>query len=70
MLRWTLDYYTDKVPNPCADCAVLYQGSGRSPRDGYFGATDDALLQSSSRNNGFYPANRFQSFGFRCARTP
>jgi formylglycine-generating enzyme required for sulfatase activity len=70
MIEWNLDYYTDKYPNPCKDCAVLYDGSGRSPRDGFFGSTDEALLQSSSRNNGFYPANRFQSFGFRCARSP
>jgi formylglycine-generating enzyme required for sulfatase activity len=70
MIQWTLDYYTDKYPNPCTDCATLYEGSGRAPRDGYFGSTDEMLLESSSRNNGFYPANRFQSFGFRCARTP
>jgi len=70
LIEWYLDYYVDKYPSPCTDCAYLYDGSGRAPRDGYFGSTDEALLESSSRNNGFYPANRFQSFGFRCARSP
>jgi len=70
MIEWELDWYSESYANPCTDCANLYSGSGRAPRDGYYGSTDEALLQSASRNNGFYPANRFQSYGFRCARTP
>jgi formylglycine-generating enzyme len=70
MIEWYLDYYAASYATPCTDCADLYNGSGRAPRDGYFGATDQTLLQSSYRNNGFYPANRFYSYGFRCARTP
>jgi len=70
MIEWYLDYYAASCASPCADCANLHSGSGRAPRDGYFGATDETLLQSSYRNNGFYPANRFPSYGFRCARTP
>jgi formylglycine-generating enzyme required for sulfatase activity len=70
MIEWYLDYYAASYANPCVDCANLNSGSGRAPRDGYFGATDQTLLQSSYRNNGFYPANRFPSYGFRCARTP
>ncbi len=70
MIEWTLDYYAESYANPCVDCANLASGSGRAPRDGYYGSTDESLLQSSSRNNGFYPSNRFQSYGFRCARTP
>ena len=70
MIEWYLDYYAASYANPCTDCANLNSGSGRAPRDGYFGATDETLLQSSYRNNGFYPANRFPSYGFRCARTP
>ena len=27
-------------------------------------------IRGLHRNNGFYPANRFYSYGFRCARTP
>jgi hypothetical protein len=60
----------DTYVSPCTDCADLASGSGRAPRDGYFVSTDEALLQSSYRNNGFYPANRFFSYGFRCARSP
>jgi formylglycine-generating enzyme required for sulfatase activity len=70
LIEWYLDYYAAAYANPCMDCANLNSGSGRAPRDGYFGATDETLLQSSYRNNGFYPANRFASYGFRCARTP
>jgi formylglycine-generating enzyme required for sulfatase activity len=70
MIEWYLDYYAASYVSPCTDCANLHSGSGRAPRDGYFGATDETLLQSSYRNNGFYPANRFYSYGFRCARTP
>jgi len=70
MIEWYLDYYAASYVSPCTDCANLHSGSGRAPRDGYYGATDETLLQSSYRNNGFYPANRFPSCGFRCARTP
>ncbi len=70
MIEWYLDYYAASYANPCTDCANLHSGSGRAPRDGYYGATDETLLQSSYRNNGFYPANRFPSYGFRCARSP
>ena len=70
MIEWYLDYFAASYASPCVDCANLNSGSGRAPRDGYFGATDETLLQSSYRNNGFYPANRFSSYGFRCARSP
>jgi len=70
MIEWYLDYYAASYASPCTDCANLHSGSGRAPRDGYFGATDETLLLSAYRNNGFYPANRFPSYGFRCARTP
>lgn len=70
LIEWYLDWFAPSYSNPCIDCANLADGSGRAPRDGYFASTDEALLRSSSRNNGFYPANRFQSYGFRCARTP
>jgi formylglycine-generating enzyme required for sulfatase activity len=70
MIEWYLDWFSPEFTNPCSDCANLADGSGRAPRDGYYGTTDEKLLQASSRNNGFYPANRFQSYGFRCARTP
>jgi formylglycine-generating enzyme len=70
MIEWYLDWFAPSYATPCTDCADLADGSGRAPRDGYFGSTDETLLQSSYRNNGFYPANRFYSYGFRCARTP
>jgi formylglycine-generating enzyme len=70
LIQWYLDWYLPSYVNPCTDCANLADGSGRAPRDGYFGSSDQTLLQSSYRNNGFYPANRFSSYGFRCARTP
>ena len=70
MIEWYLDWFAPAYGNPCADCADLASGSGRAPRDGYFSSTDVTLLQSSYRNNGFYPANRFFSYGFRCARSP
>jgi len=70
MIEWYLDWFAPSYGNPCTDCANLADGSGRAPRDGYFAATDKTLLQSSYRDNGFYPANRFSSYGFRCARTP
>jgi len=70
MIEWYLDYYAASYVSPCTDCANLHSGSGRAPRDGYYAATDETLLQSSYRNNGFYPANRFPSYGFRCARVP
>ena len=70
MIQWYLDWFAPAYANPCTDCANLADGSGRAPRDGYFGSTDQTLLLSSYRNNGFYPANRFPSYGFRCARTP
>jgi sulfatase modifying factor 1 len=64
-----LDYF-GTLANPCKDCANLAKASGRAPRDGYFGEANANLLLSSYHNNGFYPDNRFSSFGFRCARTP
>jgi len=70
MIEWYADWFAPAYGNPCSDCANLADGSGRAPRDGYFASTDETLLQSSYRNNGFYPANRFFSYGFRCARTP
>lgn len=70
VIGWYLDWFAPSYANPCTDCADLADGSGRAPRDGYYGSTDEKLLQSSYRNNGFYPANRFSSYGFRCARTP
>jgi len=70
LIEWYLDWFAPTYSSPCTDCANLADGSGRAPRDGYFASTDDNLLQSSYRNNGFYPANRFFSYGFRCARTP
>ena len=70
MIEWYLDWFAPSYGNPCTDCADLADGSGRAPRDGYFSSTDLTLLQSSYRNNGFYPANRFFSYGFRCARSP
>jgi formylglycine-generating enzyme len=70
LIEWYLDWFSPSYATPCTDCANLADGSGRAPRDGYFASTDEKLLQSSYRNNGFYPANRFFSYGFRCARTP
>jgi formylglycine-generating enzyme len=70
VIEWYLDWFAPAYVSPCTDCADLASGSGRAPRDGYFASTDETLLQSSYRNNGFYPANRFFSYGFRCARTP
>jgi formylglycine-generating enzyme required for sulfatase activity len=70
MIEWYLDWFAPQYANPCTDCANLADGSGRAPRDGYFASTDTKLLLAAYRNNGFYPANRFFSFGFRCARTP
>jgi formylglycine-generating enzyme required for sulfatase activity len=70
LIEWTLDWFAPAYANPCNDCANLATGSGRSPRDGYFSTPDVTLLRSSYRNNGFYPANRSFTYGFRCARTP
>ena len=70
LIEWNLDWFAPACGNPCNDCANLASGSGRSPRDGYFSASDEKLLTSSYRNNGFYPANRSFSYGFRCARAP
>jgi sulfatase modifying factor 1 len=68
--KWLLDYFSEAYANPCTDCANLATGSGRAPRDGNFADKDTNLLFSAYHNNGFYPANRFYSFGFRCARSP
>jgi len=70
LMEWYLDWFAPSYANPCVDCAHLASGSGRALRDGYFASTDTALLQVPYRNNGFYPANRFYSFGLRCARAP
>jgi formylglycine-generating enzyme required for sulfatase activity len=70
LMEWYLDWFAPSYGSPCKDCANLADGSGRALRDGYFASTEAALLRSSYRNNGFYPANRFASFGFRCARSP
>jgi sulfatase modifying factor 1 len=70
LMEWYLDWFAPSYANPCTDCANLASGSGRAPRDGYFSSTDTALLLAAYRNNGLYPANRFFSFGFRCARAP
>ena len=68
--KWLLDYFASYI-NPCTDCANLAAtGSGRAPRDGNFTDKNEALLLAPYRNNGFYPENRFYTFGFRCARTP
>jgi len=67
--KWLLDYFGSYV-SPCTDCANLATGSGRAPRDGNFADKDEKLLLAAYRNNGFYPENRFYSFGFRCARKP
>jgi formylglycine-generating enzyme len=68
--KWLLDYFSESYANPCTDCANLAKGSGRAPRDGNFADKDETLLLSAYHNNGFYPDNRFYSFGFRCARSP
>jgi formylglycine-generating enzyme len=70
LMEWYLDWFAPSYANPCSDCANLATGSGRAPRDGYFATTDPTLLLAAYRNNGFYPANRFASFGLRCARSP
>jgi formylglycine-generating enzyme required for sulfatase activity len=70
LMEWYLDYFAQSYVSPCTDCAYLADGSGRAPRDGYYGSNEVNLLLSAYRNNGFYPANRFYSSGFRCARTP
>jgi formylglycine-generating enzyme len=70
LMAWYLDWFSPSYVSPCEDCAYLAEGSGRAPRDGYFTSTDENLLLASYRNNGFYPTNRFYSFGFRCARAP
>ena len=71
--QWLLDYLMPTYDNPSVDSAHLASGSARTPRDGFYGTTDEAKLESSYVNNDgsrFYPANRFPSVGFRCARTP
>ena len=40
------------------------------PRDGNFADKDEPRLLAAYHNDGFYPDNRFCSFGFRCARSP
>ena len=70
LMEWYLDWFAPAYGNPCTDSANLTKASGRAPRDGYFASTDKNLLLASYRNNGFYPTNRFYSFGFRCARAP
>jgi hypothetical protein len=61
LMEWYLDWFAPSYGSPCKDCANLADGSGRALRDGYFASTEAALLRSSYRNNGFYPANRFAS---------
>ena len=71
--QWLLDYLLLAYDNPSVDSAHLASGSARAPRDGFYGGTNEATLESSYVNNDgsrFYPANRFPSVGFRCARTP
>jgi len=70
LMEWYLDWFAPAYGNPCTDCADLTKSSGRALRDGYFASTDATLLLAPYRNNGFYPSNRFYSFGFRCAREP
>ncbi len=67
LAEWNLDWYAPYV-TPCRDCANLESASGRVIRDGYF-VSEPAILESAYRNS-FYPTNRFQNFGFRCARAP
>jgi formylglycine-generating enzyme len=68
MMQWNLDWFSPSYVNPCNDCARVADGSGRVIRDGYFSSGASTLLVSY--RNSLYPTNRFNSFGFRCARTP
>jgi formylglycine-generating enzyme len=68
LTEWNLDWFAPSYVNPCTDCANVADGSGKVVRDGYFASGDSTLLVSY--RNSLYPTNRFNSFGFRCARAP
>ncbi len=68
LMQWNLDWFLPSYVDPCTDCAYLAGGSGRVIRDGYFSSGNATLLVSY--RNSLYATNRFNSFGFRCARTP
>ncbi|MBI4705556.1 MAG: SUMF1/EgtB/PvdO family nonheme iron enzyme [Deltaproteobacteria bacterium] len=69
MWEWTLDWY-GSYPLPRNDCANLIATFDRVYRGGSwnFGAS---YLPSAFRTSGyFYPSDRYDGIGSRCARTP
>jgi sulfatase modifying factor 1 len=67
---WNLDWYAPYV-NPCTDCAylTLTELSNRAFRSAAFSSVTSELLPTS-RGSGLNPSDRYNTFGFRCARTP
>jgi formylglycine-generating enzyme required for sulfatase activity len=69
MLEWNLDVFARFYPLPCSDCANLTQGGSlRVIRSGSWG--DSASYLISSGRNGYFPTDRGNVVGTRCARTP
>ncbi len=70
MFEWNLDGYVPTYVDPCIDCGYLPAStSGRTYRDGSFGARSAMFLLPSYYGNGG-PTIRADDFGFRCARSP
>jgi formylglycine-generating enzyme required for sulfatase activity len=67
MPEWNLDWFAPYV-NPCRDCAMLTDSSGRVLRGGNAG--DFASDLPPTLRNDSTPTVRDYLFGVRCARTP
>ena len=67
VFEWNLDWCASAYVNPCTNCADLTSASTRVFRGGGF-PLDDPYLESASRTS-FFPGDRYNYVGARCART-
>lgn len=67
--EWVLDWYTETYPKPCIDCANLVKMvEKRVIRGGSFYSSTQRL--STSDRDFYFPYQRYDFIGVRCARTP
>lgn len=64
--EWTLDWFAQPYPMPCADCANVTPAAGRSIRGGGF--VDIARDQRTGFRDNLPPSQRDTNVGVRCAR--
>jgi cysteine-rich repeat protein len=67
--EWLLDYWSDKYPTPCNDCAVVrVTAAFRDARGGSW--REDASLLSATHRAGLATGYVSANSGLRCARQP